>query len=675
MRVGDCPSCGAPVEFRPGAGQVKVCDHCNTVVVRGEVKLEKIGKVAELLDLQSPLSIGVQGMYSGSTFTVAGRVQKSNQTGVWDEWYLTFDDERIAWLAESEGDWKLLFPIEGVQAPSPTTLAPLASFTLRERSFVVEESNNAFTVSAQGQLPAFNTHHYFVDATGPKGTFCTLDEAEEKVTDRAVDRSKNVEAFVGSFVTLRDLGIDVSQLQRTPKRESLKQARCTQCNGPLDLKAPDATKRVACPYCAALIKVEGGQLEFLEMLQKPPFDARIPLGAVGKLHDPTLAAPPSGPAPEWTCIAFLVRSCDVEGIRYPWDEYLLFNPTRGFRWLMHSNGHWTWLTPVAAGELDLDEALKTPGVPPASARARYGKEAFRCYQSVYAKTEFVSGECYWAVSAGEVARATEFIAPPRSINIDQTTLEATCTIGVMVENALLEKTFGLRSKLNPPVGIAPALPNPFTPKMSDAWTWGGLWGAVLLGLTIVFSAMGTTEKYFEGNFSVPPNAPSASAEAQRFTMPFEIKESVPLEVEVNAPGLSNNWLGVSVDLVNEKTSEVVAVYAEAEYYSGVTDGESWSEGSHHASVTTDVVDKGSYVMRVTPSFMGAGTDYSVKVSADDGPGFGCPLLLLLMLLAAPIYFTVRANSFETQKWNDAVFQPLPGQSSFPYAAQSDDDDD
>jgi DNA-directed RNA polymerase subunit RPC12/RpoP len=657
MKVGVCPSCGAPVEFRPGAGQVKVCEHCSTVVFRGELKLESLGKVAELLDLQSPLSVGVQGAYSGSTFTVVGRVQKSNGTGVWDEWCLSFDDARTAWLAESEGDWKLLFPIEGVTPPSPGNLEPLGTFTLRERTFVVEETNSAHTVSAQGQLPAFNAQHRYVDATGPRGTFCTLDEADG-----------TVEAFVGSFVTLKDLGIDVSQLQPTPKREALKQARCTQCNGPLDLKAPDATKRVACPYCAALIKIEGGQLEFLEMLEKPPFEPRIPLGAVGKLHDPTLAAPPPGPAPEWTCIAFLVRSCQVEGTRYPWDEYLLWNETLGFRWLMHSVGHWTWLAPLPAGEV----VINSSGVSPL---AKYGKETFRRYQSVFATTEYVAGECYWAVAAGEVARATEFIAPPRSINVDQTSTEATVTLGVMLDNALIEKTFGLRKKLNPPVGIAPALPNPFAPKMADAWTWAGLWGAVLLVLAVVFGVLGTTERYFQSNFSVLPNAAPGSPESQRFSEPFEVKADVPLEVQLDAMGLNNNWLGVSVDLVNEKTNEVISVYAEASYYSGVTDGESWSEGSHTATVTTDVVEKGTYVLRTTPTFEpGRSVDYLVTVSADDGPGLFCPLFIVLLLLAAPIYYSVRTNMFETEKWNDAVIQPAPGVSTFPYAKADDDDD-
>ncbi|MFZ5446601.1 MAG: zinc finger domain-containing protein [Myxococcota bacterium] len=651
MKVGDCPSCRAPVEFRPGAGQVKVCEYCNTVVFRGEVKLESLGKVAELMDTQSPLKVGLSGRYSGTPFTVAGRIQKSNATGTWDEWFLQFEDERQGWLAESEGEWKILFPMTNVAPPKCEALQVLGSFTLRDKTFVVEEKNAATTVAAQGQLPDFNRQHLYVDATGPKGIFCTLDEA-----------GGQVEAFVGSFTTLQALGFDPSELEPTPKKEALRQARCTNCNGPLELKAPDATKRVACPYCGALLEVQGGALNFLELLEKPPFEPRIPLGATGKLHDPTVDKP-QGPPPEWTCLAFLVRSCTVEGTRYPWDEYLLWNQVEGFRWLMHSNGHWTWLTPVPAGDVEL-----------AFRQAKYGGQTYRGYQSVYAVTEYVAGECYWQVRAGEMALASEFIAPPRSINCDQTETEATFTRGVMVENALLEKTFALEQKLNPPVGIAPAQPNVFSKKAGEAWAWAGIWGAALLLLIVVFSVMGSTEEFYRGHFSVPPAAGSASAEAQRFSEPFEIKKSVPLEVKIEVPGLSNNWLGVSIDLVNEKTGEVVAVYGETEYYSGVSDGESWSEGSRSVNKQTDVVEAGTYVLRATPSFEPArAVDYDITVAADDGAGACCPLFLFLLLLAAPLYYSLRANGFETSKWNDAVFQSSPGVSTFPYAKNDDDE--
>ena len=104
MKTGECPGCRAPVEFRPGAGKVKVCEYCNTVVLRGEANLESLGKVAELADTESPLKLGLSGQHSGARFTVVGRLQKSNKAGLWDEWCLNFDDGRTGWLSESEGE-------------------------------------------------------------------------------------------------------------------------------------------------------------------------------------------------------------------------------------------------------------------------------------------------------------------------------------------------------------------------------------------------------------------------------------------------------------------------------------------------------------------------------------------------------------------------------------------
>lgn len=649
MSVGECPSCRAPVEFRPGAGKVRVCDYCHTVVVKGDVRLESLGRVADLVDTESPVKVGLAGRYSGAGFTVVGRLQKGNETGSWDEWCLSFDDGRTGWLAESEGDWKLLFPVEGVKLPGVAALAPLKSFALRDKHFVVEEVGQAHTVSAQGQLPEFNQQHRYADCTGPRGVFCTIDEADG-----------HVEAFVGSFVTLAALGFDKAELSPTPRRDALKDARCTNCNGPLALKAPDAAKRVACPYCGALINVAYGKLAFLQLLEKPPFEPLIPLGAKGRLADPTLK---TAQPVEWTCLAFLIRSCVVEGTRYPWQEYLLWNQAQGFRWVMNSNGHWTWLRPIPAGDVALQFR-----------HAKYGPQSFKGFQEVFVTTDYVAGECYWTVSVGETAKAAEFVFPPYSVNLDQTDREVTFTHGVMVDGATLADAFKLKAKLPPPQGTAPAQENPFKAKASEAWTWAGLWGLGLLVLVIVFSMMGHTQTYFEGNFSVPMGAAPGSPDAQRFSEPFEVTDKVPLEVTIDAPGLANNWLGVSVDLVKEDTGEVIAVYGEPSYYSGTEGGESWSEGSRSKSKQTDVVDPGRYILRATPVFdPGKAVDYRVKVAADDGPGVCCPLSLFVFLLLIPLYYTLRSSSFETQRWNDAVFQSAPNVSTFPYAKSDDDD--
>lgn len=644
MRVGDCPSCRAPVEFRPGAGKVKVCDYCHTVVLRGEANLESLGKVADLADTQSPLKVGIAGNYSGNAFTIVGRIQKGNGAGTWDEWCLSFDDGRTAWLSESEGEWNLMFPLEGIGVPPVDQLRPLGSFQLRDRTFVIEEVGNAQTLSAQGQLPEFNHEHVYCDATGAKGAFCSLDYAD----------GGTGEAFVGARVGIPQLGFDKSDLEPTPKKDALKQARCTNCNGPLELKAPDAVKRVACPYCGALLDASHGQLAFLQLLEKPPYEPVLPLGTVGTLEKT-----------KWTVLAFLIRSTTVEGTRYPWEEYLLWNQQAGFRWLMNSNGHWTFLTPIAAGDVGL-----------AFRKATWSGKSFKAYQQVYAVTDYVAGECYWQVSVGELAKASEYVEPPESINCDETDQEVTFTHGKMLSDAEVKQAFALKANMPVAQGIAPAQVNPHKAKLGSGFTWAGIWSVVFIALLVGFSMLGDTRQFMRTAFTVPPDVRPGTPESQQFSEPFSIDKKVPLELEFEAPGLDNSWLAVQLDLVNEDTGEVVQVSPEASYYWGVDEGERWTEGSKSQSKQTAEVDPGRYVLRATPSFEQPSPmprEYTVTVKADSGVGVCCPFFVFLMLFAGPLITAMRSSSFETRRWNEAVFQSSPGVSTFPYAKQEDDE--
>lgn len=642
MRVGDCPSCRAPVEFKPGGGKVKVCEYCHTVVLRGAANLENLGKVADLVDTQSPIKVGLSGHYSGNGFTVVGRIQKGNGAGTWDEWCLGFDDGRTAWLSESEGEWNLMFPLEGVGVPTPEELRPLASFSMRDRTFVVEEVGVARLVAAEGQLPDFNKEHIYADATGPKGAFCSLDYAD----------GGSGEAFVGARVTLNQLGFDKGELAPTPKRDALSQARCPNCNGNLDLKAPDAVKRVACPYCGALLDASHGKLAFLQLLEKPPYEPVLPLGSEGTLFKT-----------KWTVLAFLIRSTEVEGTRYPWEEYLLWNAQAGFRWLMNSNGHWTFLTPIAAGDVALGYR-----------KATWNGKGFKAYQSVYVVTDYVAGECYWQVSVGERAKASEFVEPPESINLDETDQEVTFTHGVLVPGDEVKTAFGLTAPMPVAQGVAPAQVNPHKAKLGSQFTWAGIWSAVFVVVLIAFSVVGDTRQFLNATFTVPPDVAPGTPESQQFSEPFQIDKKVPLEVELDVPSLDNAWLAVQFDLVNEDTGEVVQVSPEASYYAGVTDGESWSEGSRSATKQTAEVDPGRYVLRATPSFERPSSyprEYRVRVKADSGVGVCCPFFVFVLLFSAPLVTAMRSSGFETRRWNDAVFQSAPGVSTFPFAKEDE----
>ena len=40
------------------------------------------------------------------------------------------------------------------------------------------------------------------------------------------------------------------------------------------------------------------------------------------------------------------RAVCYSGVIYSWDEYLLWNPYKGYRWMVESNGHWLLMKTV-----------------------------------------------------------------------------------------------------------------------------------------------------------------------------------------------------------------------------------------------------------------------------------------------------------------------------------------
>jgi hypothetical protein len=84
--------------------------------------LQDLGKVAELVQTGSPLDIGVRGKWKDQNFELTGRAQLGHEMGgQWDEWYATFSNGWLGWLAEAQGRFYITFQYqipEGVEVPS-----------------------------------------------------------------------------------------------------------------------------------------------------------------------------------------------------------------------------------------------------------------------------------------------------------------------------------------------------------------------------------------------------------------------------------------------------------------------------------------------------------------------------------------------------------------------------
>ncbi len=123
MTTANCPTCGGLIEFKMGSSFLVVCPHCRSAIARTDRSLEDLGKVAALVDTESPLAIGLQGKYKNASFRLTGRAQlRHSLGGVWDEWYAAFSVNRWGWLAEAQGKFYLTFEEEVPDLPKYESL-------------------------------------------------------------------------------------------------------------------------------------------------------------------------------------------------------------------------------------------------------------------------------------------------------------------------------------------------------------------------------------------------------------------------------------------------------------------------------------------------------------------------------------------------------------------------
>jgi Domain of unknown function (DUF4178) len=108
-----CPSCGAEVAFRSSVSIYAVCPYCESMLVRTDVAVEAIGRMAALPDDMSPLQIGTEGRYDNEHFAIIGRLKVGWRDGMWNEWHVLTDGGRRGWIAEAQGSFAISFDVEG----------------------------------------------------------------------------------------------------------------------------------------------------------------------------------------------------------------------------------------------------------------------------------------------------------------------------------------------------------------------------------------------------------------------------------------------------------------------------------------------------------------------------------------------------------------------------------
>lgn len=632
-----CPACAAPVEFRTGDAAVKRCSFCGSAIARADRGLEDLGKYGAVVETESPLALGLKGVWQGIPFELVGRAQLAHPSGaVWEEWFAWLSDGRWGWLAEAQGRFTWTFPerrIASKDLPALETLeagAPVAipGFPPHAR-WVVAEVSTATLAAADGEIPyrAVPGETYdFADLSGPGGAFATLDYSEDEPL-----------LFAGRVTSLEALGFAPEVVARGREARAIGALKlsCPKCAGALELRAPDATQRVTCPSCGALLDADRGHLRLLRVLERPRRRPFVPVGARGTLDGTT-----------WTVIGYLVRSAKIGGIAYPWEEYLLWERARGFRWLVRSDGHFSLVEQIPVGE-----------VVDSGAVAYHDGRAYRMFQDAPARVDEVAGEFPWKVGVGESVRAVDFVAPPFVLSRETTKggkdrdAEVTWSHGRYVPVGEVEQAFGVTG-LDRPVGIAPNQPYPHdTFFRAAAWAAAG-WLALLLAVTTIVRPT----PVLTDSVDLTP-ATGAGSSTVWFSPPMRLSGGKNLVVDLWA-GVDNSWVWVEGDFFETATGRVIPFSAGVDYWYGSEGGERWSEGTRKRRVYLSAPAGGEYTLRLETERGGAQPPDRLGVKVVQGVArFTHALAALALLLVVPVGVALHRGAFERRRWEESNVAP------------------
>ena len=647
-RAYDCPNCGAAVPFPSAIVVFAVCGFCRSNVVRrdADAVLEHLGQQAQLPPDLSPIRIGTCGVYTCHRFNVTGRIRVGYEQGSWNEWLIDFGEDRWGWIAEAQGFYAASFEIAAPpDLPEASALTLGAILRIGEVDYSVRDIKSTQILGSEGALPMVavpGRTAVSIDLGAPNRQFANVEFSAD-----------GVRVFIGHSLTFAELeftdlrplpGWTTDRLEKeTAGSDAL---NCPACGAALELQAAGQTMRALCGHCGSLLDTSHPQLKCIEQTIAAQPTLIIPIGQRGRFD-----------GVDYACIGF-VRRKDTEG--YSWQEYLLFNPFAGFRWLVTYDGHWSWITLLQEEPRIVDSLPVHDG------------QGYRLFASGSATVTEVWGEFYWAVRLGERTLLSDYIAPPNILSSEQypELTEVTWSQGHYLEPEMVFSAFGLTGPPRERSGTYLNQPNPQAEQGRTLRWLLPVFGILWLLISLISAGTKANESAFREVFTFDLSGTNKT----RVSAPFRIAGSHPqsLQFDFIAP-VNQSWVELDVDLVNTQTKAVRELSLGAEYWSGVDEGESWSEGDRQATELIPAVEPGEYqlVMDIDGSPELGQAEFSIEITRDVMI-WSNVLLGLVLLFAYPLFRWIREHAFERERWSLSDLSPYtPITTSW----DSDSDDD
>ncbi len=407
--------------------------------------------------------------------------------------------------------------------------------------------------------------------------------------------------------------------------EGVRAVTCPGCGGSVDVRAAGFSVTLVCQYCGSVLDVANPDVALIEKHNRAAAQLAMPLGSRGSVR-----------GTEYQVVGWMRRS--IEGER--WDEYLLFNPYVGYRWLVEEDGEWSFGTML----LSLPDTSSFP-------RVQVGAATFANMDQGYtAVVDAVVGEFYWRVKVGDWVELINFEGNGATLSRESSGDEVNWTVSKPLRRADVSgfdggaydpKAFGAGA---PPPAFMDNAIEPETSTGDSLWPIMKIFGGTALFLLVIMfvgGLGGTRAQSFEYTLKRDGAAQSSTFGPLVFAGG---RQKVTIETE--STDFDNAWVDLDISLVERTTQATIEAASVVEKYSGTDSDGAWSEGSRRNATKIASVPSGTYDLVIEAqakswpapqSSFGyvEGAPMTLTTSVSSGGVFMSNLWLALALLAIP----------------------------------------
>ena len=424
---------------------------------------------------------------------------------------------------------------------------------------------------------------------------------------------------------------------------------CPSCGGSIELRAAGYSTLYVCQYCGSEIDLTGSSAKLIAEHVEAAKALHIPLGTSGKIN-----------GVEWIAVGYLEKTDGWDA----WEEFCLFNPYHGYRWLVLTESGWSLGTPI----------LSQPASPGDDSFHYEGSRMKRCYDLATANINRAIGEFYWRVQRGDEVTSTSYVGGGKVLSCEVTRDEYNWTLEEFISSDAVAEAFGIEDTGQyPEIGDYPSphQPNPHSDTAINFSLIAAIAFFAAAFLSIVLSFGGED---FSGEFSVSQSDTNRSVNVGTFELTGRPR---PFTITTRGEPGDNNWMYVEYTLTNQETDEEIFAGQPIEYYYG----RDWKEDDRKGTIKLSSVPAGKYTLTANVSLPGDETRNNTNSSWDNnnrwmetrrfwvtgrsnGTFYSNLFLLFLALFGPAIWVGFKAMSFAGSR-----------QAGYDGADDDDDDDD